>query len=105
VGERDLLRRQRRKRFEQTRQRFFDGNHGSASQSPDRPPDLRSRRKSAITIPRSTALHMSYPGKAATLAAESASISTPVRPRSLQVAVISTAERSGTQTRSTPTEV
>ncbi len=39
------------------------------------------------------------------LAAVSASISTPVRPRKRQVAVISTALRSGTQARSTSTEV
>ena len=59
VDQRNLLGRQRRERFEQTRQRFFDGNHGSASQSPDLPPDLRNRRRSVTTIPRSTALHMS----------------------------------------------
>ena len=59
VNQRDLLGRQWRQRFEQARQRFFDGNHDAASQSPDRPPDLRNRRKSVTTIPRSTALHIS----------------------------------------------
>ena len=59
VGDRDLLGRQLFERREQTRQRFFDGDHGSASQFPDLPPDLRNRRKSVTTIPRSTALHMS----------------------------------------------
>ena len=59
VGDRDLLERQLFERREQTRQRFFDGDHGSASQFPDLPPDLRNRRRSVTTIPRSTALHMS----------------------------------------------
>ncbi len=59
IGDRDLLGRQLFERREQTRQRFFDGDHGSASQVPDLPPDLRNRRKSVTTMPRSTALHMS----------------------------------------------
>ena len=59
VGERDLLGRQGFDQGQQARQRFFDRNHGFASQSPDLPPDLRSRRRSVTTMPRSTALHMS----------------------------------------------
>ncbi|MNJ00436.1 hypothetical protein D3C73_1597660 [compost metagenome] len=41
-------------------------------------------------MPRSTALHMSYSVKAATLAAVNASISTPVCPASLQPATMRT---------------
>ncbi len=59
VRERDLLGRQGVEQGQQARQRFFNRNHGFASQSPDLPPDLRSRRRSVTTMPRSTALHMS----------------------------------------------
>src|SRR3546814_880310 len=60
---------------------------------------------SAMRVPRSTAVHMSETVRAATVTAVSASISTPVRPFSLQVAVMSTAERSSSRVSSTFTEV
>ena len=47
-------------------------------------------RSPSIRMPRSTAFSMSYTVKAATLAAVSASISTPVRPVVRTVALIST---------------
>ena len=59
VGERYLLGRQGVDQGQQAGQRFINRNHGFASQSPDLPPDLRNRRRSVTTIPRSTALHMS----------------------------------------------
>ena len=60
--------------------------------SPLLPPDLDSSRISVITAERSTAFTISYIVRAATLAAVSASISTPVLPVTETVEVISTAE-------------
>ena len=59
VGERNLLGRQGLDQGQQTGEGFFDRDHGTASQSPDFPPDLRNSRRSVTVIPRSTALHMS----------------------------------------------
>ena len=59
IDDRDLLERQLFERREQARQRLFNGDHGSASQIPDLPPDLRNKRRSVTTMPRSTALHIS----------------------------------------------
>ena len=50
----------------------------SAIHTPDLPPVLLSNRMSVMRIPLCAALHMSYTVSAATLAAVSASISTPV---------------------------
>jgi hypothetical protein len=61
-----------------------DQGHGrggklySCENAPDLPPSLWVTRSASIRIDRSTALHMSYTVSAATLAAVSASISTPV---------------------------
>src|ERR1700722_10248765 len=63
----------------------------SCVKSPDLPPDLWVRRTASMRMPRSTDLHMSYTVSAATEAAVSASISTPVCPVVLTVAAISTA--------------
>ena len=52
--------------------------HTSLQKSPDFPPLLRSSMTSRMTIPRSTALHISYSVSAATEAAVNASISMPV---------------------------
>ena len=62
-------------------------NQKACSQRPDLPPSFLSRRTSMISMPRSTALHMSYTVRHATLAAVSASISIPVLPVTPQVVV------------------
>ena len=58
------------------------------SHKPVLPPSFFSRRTSMISMPRSTALHMSYTVRHATLAAVSASISMPVLPVTPHVVVI-----------------
>ncbi len=59
VGERNLLGGQALDQSEDAEERFFDGNHRSASQLPDRPPDFFNSRRSVTVMPRSTPLHMS----------------------------------------------
>ena len=63
-------------------------NGAQRTQDPVFPPCFSSRRVYSITMPRSTALHMSYSVSAATEAAVNASISTPVCPRKRQSARI-----------------
>ena len=58
----------------------FSYSDSPRSHRPVLPPSFLSRRISEISIPRSTALHMSYTVRHATLAAVRASISMPVLP-------------------------
>ncbi len=69
-----------------------DGTPGSpsADQDPLRPPSFSSRATRSITMSRCSALAMSYSVSAATLAAVSASISTPVRAVTLTSARMAT---------------
>ena len=46
-------------RLQDAAPRFLDRDHGAASQSPDLPPDFRTRRTASMRMPRSSALHMS----------------------------------------------